>query len=304
MINVTFFEIETCRPSQAQTWPRHTLVHIEMPSITSNNRAPAKRLAAILVTTWGFTWQGCRLLKILRPLELENNKVQGLTNNRKTPVHPKWLVSKQLKQNNAKHDKSLQVVPSPIWKRTCSHSPPYASWKCEKDPELHKFYSCSIDGKSGYVNQFLSSLHVLCPLFLQTSEGNSDYSSYFCHYSLLDRNQLTCWSSTHAATARLRKPQWILQPTVDDTLCWSLRRKGDDSCGWKGGKYLPKEWGHIPWEKENLQRCLGRGYRGYVSSQGIHWTQLLQLIFLHNSITARTTRNDNNIRGAMILNQK
>lgn len=104
MIIVTFFEIETCRPSQAQTWPRHTLVHIEMPSITSNNRAPAKRLAAILVTTWGFTWQGCRLLKILRPLELENNKVQGLTNNRKSPVHPKWLVSKHLRQNNAKHD--------------------------------------------------------------------------------------------------------------------------------------------------------------------------------------------------------
>ena len=144
----------------------------------------------------------------------------------------------------------------------------------------------------------------LFPPFALSIVGNSDYSSYFCHYSLLDRNQLTCCSSTHAATARLRKPQWILQPTVDDTLCWSLTRKGDDSCGWKGGKYLPKEWGHIPWEKEHLQRCLGRGYRGYVSSQGIHWTQLLQLIFLHNSITARTTRNDNNIRGAMILNQK
>lgn len=153
MIIVTFFEIETCRPSQAQTWPRHTLVHIEMPSITSNNRAPAKRLAAILVTTWGFTWQGCRLLKILRPLELENNKVQGLTNNRKSPVHPKWLVSKHLRQNNAKHDshqsKSFQAQQKKnmfiawckfIWKQTCSHSPPYASWKCEKDPELHKFY--------------------------------------------------------------------------------------------------------------------------------------------------------------------
>lgn len=121
MIIVTFFEIETCRPSQAQTWPRHTLVHIEMPSITSNNRAPAKRLAAILVTTWGFTWQGCRLLKILRPLELENNKVQGLANNRKSPVHPKWLVSKHLRQNNAKHDshqsKSFQAQQK---KKTCS----------------------------------------------------------------------------------------------------------------------------------------------------------------------------------------
>ena len=192
----------------------------------------------------------------------------------------------------------------PNRKQTCSHSPPYASWKCEKDPEIHKFYSCSIDGKSGYVNQVLSFPPFA--LSIVSADFWREFGLFKLFLSLFPfgSKPIDLLLSTHTATAQWRKPQWILQPTVDDTLCWSLTRKGDDSCGWKGGKYLPKEWGHIPWEKENLQRCLGRGYRGYVSSQGIHWTQLLQLIFLHNSITARTTRNDTNIRGAMILNQR
>ena len=37
-------------------WPSGTLVHMETPSMTSNNKAPAKRLAAILVTTWNPIW--------------------------------------------------------------------------------------------------------------------------------------------------------------------------------------------------------------------------------------------------------
>ena len=183
---ITFLEIETCRPSQAQTWPRHTLVHIEMPSITSNKRAPAKRLAAILVTTWGFPWQRCWLLKILHPPELEKNKSapnqeskhralqdqkaansiassrskgSPITENRRSPAHPK---GKTWQTNPSPTEKPCSLLDANSFVNQADMFAPQASWNCEvKRPRISQVTPVRM-----MVNLCKSiPLHLLCPLF-------------------------------------------------------------------------------------------------------------------------------------------